>query len=84
MLKRCALWLRNGFVRGRSLNATRIVAASFAIIILVGALLLTGLLALPLLFAVRGFLLAFSIASFAAGHNCFSIVLVSGGVSSDR
>ena len=27
---------------------------------------------------------AFSIASFAAGHNCFSIVLVSGGVSSDR
>ena len=41
MLKRCALWLRNGFVRGRSLNATRIVAASFAIIILVGALLLT-------------------------------------------
>ena len=41
MLKRCALWLRNGFVRGRSLNATRIVAASFAIIILLGALLLT-------------------------------------------
>ena len=41
MLKRCALWLRNGFVRGRSLNATRIVAASFAIIILAGALLLT-------------------------------------------
>ena len=41
MLKRCARWLRNGFVRGRSLNATRIVAASFAIIILVGALLLT-------------------------------------------
>ena len=41
MLKRCARWLRNVFVRGRSFNATRMVAASFAIIILVGALLLT-------------------------------------------
>ena len=30
MLKRCALWLRNGFVRGRSLNATRIVALPIA------------------------------------------------------
>ena len=41
MLRRCALWLRDWFVRGKSLNATRIVAASFAVIILAGALLLT-------------------------------------------
>ncbi|MCI7472727.1 MAG: potassium uptake protein, TrkH family [Clostridiales bacterium] len=41
MIKRFALWLRDMFIRNRSLNATRIVAASFAIIILVGALLLT-------------------------------------------
>ena len=41
MIRRCALWLRNWFVRGKSLNATRIVAVSFAVIILVGALLLT-------------------------------------------
>ena len=41
MLEKCARWLRDCFVRGRSLNATRIVAASFAVIILAGALLLT-------------------------------------------
>lgn len=41
MIRRFALWLRDVFIRNRSLNATRIVAASFAVIILVGALLLT-------------------------------------------
>ena len=41
VIRRFALWLRDIFIRNRSLNATRIVAASFAIIILVGALLLT-------------------------------------------
>ena len=41
MFRRCALWLRDCFVRGRSLNATRIVVVSFAVIILTGALLLT-------------------------------------------
>ena len=41
MIKQFALWLRDMFIRNRSLNATRIVAASFAVIILVGALLLT-------------------------------------------
>ncbi len=41
MIKTCALWLRNVFIRNRSLNATRIVAGSFAAIILIGALLLT-------------------------------------------
>ena len=41
MFRRCALWLRDCFVRGRRLNATRIVVVSFAVIILTGALLLT-------------------------------------------
>lgn len=41
MIKKCALWLRDSFIRNRSLNATRIVAGSFAAIILIGALLLT-------------------------------------------
>ena len=41
MLNHVALWMRNMFIRNRSLNATRIVAGSFAAIILVGALLLT-------------------------------------------
>ena len=41
MLKRIALWLRDTLIRGKSLNATRIVAVSFGILILVGALLLT-------------------------------------------
>ena len=41
MIKKCALWLRDAFVRSRSLNPTRIVAGSFAAIILIGALLLT-------------------------------------------
>lgn len=41
MIKKCALWLRDSFIRSRSLNATRIVAGSFAAIILIGALLLT-------------------------------------------
>ena len=41
MIRRFALWLRDVFIRNRSLNATRIVAGSFAVIILVGALLLT-------------------------------------------
>lgn len=40
MIKRLALWLRDVFVRNRSLNATRIVAVSFAFIIVVGTLLL--------------------------------------------
>ena len=40
MIKRLALWLRDVFVRNRSLNATRIVAVSFACIIVVGTLLL--------------------------------------------
>jgi len=34
------LWLRDRLIRSRSLNATRIVAASFAVIILAGTLLL--------------------------------------------
>ena len=42
MIKKCALWLRDSFIRNRSLNATRIVAGSFAAIILIGALLLAG------------------------------------------
>ena len=42
MIKKCALWLRDSFIRSRSLNATRIVAGSFAAIILIGALLLAG------------------------------------------
>ena len=41
MIRRFALWIRDVFIRSRSLNATRIVAGSFAVIILVGALLLT-------------------------------------------
>ena len=41
MIERCARWLRDNFLRGRHLNATRVVAGSFAVIILVGALLLT-------------------------------------------
>ena len=41
MIKKCDLWLRDSFIRNRSLNATRIVAGSFAAIILIGALLLT-------------------------------------------
>jgi len=41
LIKKCALWLRDSFIRSRSLNATRIVAGSFAAIILIGALLLT-------------------------------------------
>ncbi len=41
MFKRIAFWLRNRLIRSRSLNATRIVAGSFAVIILIGALLLT-------------------------------------------
>ena len=41
MIKKIALWMRDVFIRNRSLNATRVVACSFAVIILVGALLLT-------------------------------------------
>ena len=41
MIRRLTLWMRDVFIRSQSLNATRIVAASFALIILVGALLLT-------------------------------------------
>ncbi|MBM6885416.1 potassium transporter TrkG [Pseudoflavonifractor phocaeensis] len=41
MIKKIALWMRDMFIRNRSLNATRVVAVSFAVIILVGALLLT-------------------------------------------
>ena len=41
MFKRIAFWLRSRLIRSRSLNATRIVAGSFAVIILIGALLLT-------------------------------------------
>lgn len=41
MLKMIALWLRDRLIRSRSLNATRIVAGSFAVIILAGTLLLT-------------------------------------------
>ncbi len=41
MLRQFALWLRDRLIRSRSLNATRIVAASFAVIILTGAFLLT-------------------------------------------
>src|SRR5699024_9449501 len=41
VIRRFALWIRDIFIRNRSLNATRIVAVSFAVIILVGALLLT-------------------------------------------
>ena len=41
VLKRIALWLRDHLIKSKSLNATRIVAGSFAVIILVGALLLT-------------------------------------------
>lgn len=41
MIRQFALWLRDAFIRNRRLNATRIVAASFAMIILVGALMLT-------------------------------------------
>lgn len=41
MIRKIALWMRDVFIRNRSLNATRVVAGSFAAIILVGALLLT-------------------------------------------
>ena len=41
MSRQLTLWLRDKLIRSRSLNATRIVAASFAVIILTGALLLT-------------------------------------------
>ena len=41
MIRRLSLWMRDVFIRSQSLNATRIVAASFALIILAGALLLT-------------------------------------------
>ena len=41
LLNQIALWLRDKLIRSRSLNATRIVAGSFAVIILAGALLLT-------------------------------------------
>ena len=41
MIRRIALWMRDMFIRSRSMNATRVVAGSFAAIILVGALLLT-------------------------------------------
>ena len=41
MIRRIALWMRDIFIRSRSLNPTRVVAVSFAVIILVGALLLT-------------------------------------------
>ena len=41
MLKYIALWLRDRLIKSKSLNATRIVAGSFAVIILVGAVLLT-------------------------------------------
>ena len=41
MLKLILLRLRGLFIRGRGLNATRVVALSFALIILAGALLLT-------------------------------------------
>ena len=41
MVKIFTLWLRGRLIRRRSLNATRIVAASFGMIILAGALLLT-------------------------------------------
>lgn len=40
-MKHIALWLRDRLIKSKSLNATRIVAGSFAVIILVGALLLT-------------------------------------------
>ena len=40
MLRRLSHWLKNKFIRGRKLNATRLVAGSFALIILTGALLL--------------------------------------------
>jgi len=41
VLRTFTLWLRDRLIRSRSLNATRVVAASFAAIILVGTLLLT-------------------------------------------
>ena len=41
MSKRIAFWLRDMLVRGKRFNATRLVAGSFAAIILLGALLLT-------------------------------------------
>lgn len=41
MIKKIALWLRDRLIRSRSLNATRLVAGSFALIILAGTLLLT-------------------------------------------
>ncbi len=41
MLRAFSLWLRDRLIRSRTLNATRIVAASFAVMILTGALLLT-------------------------------------------
>lgn len=41
MIKTLARWVRDVFIRNRRLNATRVVAGSFALIILVGALLLT-------------------------------------------
>ena len=41
MIKKISLWMRDMFIRNRSLNATRVVAVSFAVIILAGALLLT-------------------------------------------
>lgn len=41
MIRTLARWSRNVFIRNRHLNATRVVAGSFVIIILVGALLLT-------------------------------------------
>lgn len=41
MIRKIALWMRDVFIRSRSLNPTRVVAVSFAVIILTGALLLT-------------------------------------------
>lgn len=41
MLERLARFVQNRFIRGRSLNPTRLVAESFGLIILAGALLLT-------------------------------------------
>lgn len=41
MIRKIALWIRDVFIRSRSLNPTRVVAVSFAVIILTGALLLT-------------------------------------------
>lgn len=41
MIDRITLWLRSRLIRRKSMNATRIVAMGFAIIILTGAVLLT-------------------------------------------